>query len=43
MPSSKRHTREIDSLLVATLDVDDFVDLEELRVTPEHPAFEAVT
>ena len=27
-------------MLVATLDVDDFVDLEELRVAPQHPAFE---
>jgi restriction system protein len=30
---------EIDSLLAATLDVDDFVDLERLRVTAEHPPF----
>jgi restriction system protein len=30
---------EIDSLLAATLDVDDFVDLERLRVTVEHPPF----
>lgn len=31
---------EIASLLAATLDVDDFVDLERLRVTAEHPPFE---
>jgi restriction system protein len=30
---------ELDSLLAATLDVDDFVDLEELRVAAEHPPF----
>jgi restriction system protein len=30
---------EIDSILSATLEVDDFVDLEELRVTVEHPPF----
>lgn len=30
---------EIDSLLSATLTVDDFVDLEQLRATAEHPAF----
>jgi len=30
---------EIDSILSATLAVDDFVDLEELRVTAEHPPF----
>lgn len=30
---------EIDSILSATLDVDDFVDLEQLRVAPEHPPF----
>lgn len=28
---------EIDTLLAATLDVDDFVDLEKLRVKAEHP------
>lgn len=31
---------EIDSLLAATLDVDDFVDLEALRETVEHPPFD---
>jgi restriction system protein len=31
---------EIDSLLAATLDVDDFVDLEALRQTVEHPPFD---
>ncbi|HEX7196293.1 MAG TPA: hypothetical protein VF364_05615 [Candidatus Limnocylindria bacterium] len=30
---------EIDGMLHATLSVDDFVDLEGLRVVPEHPAF----
>lgn len=30
---------EIDTMLSATLAVDDFVDLEELRTVPEHPAF----
>lgn len=30
---------EIDSLLAATLDVDDFVDLETLRRSPIHPPF----
>lgn len=30
---------DIDSLLAATLDVDDFVDLEQLRQTVEHPPF----
>ena len=30
---------EIDSLLATTLDTDDFVDLEELRVIAEHPPF----
>jgi restriction system protein len=30
---------EIDSLLAATLDVDDFVELERLRTTAEHPPF----
>lgn len=32
---------EIDSLLAATLDVDDFVDLETLRQVAVHPAFES--
>jgi hypothetical protein len=31
---------EIDSLLAATLDVDDYVDLEALRVVVQHPPFE---
>lgn len=31
---------EIDSILSATLDVDDFVDLEDLRVVVEQPPFE---
>lgn len=30
---------EIDSLLAATLEVDDFVELTELRVIPDHPVF----
>jgi restriction system protein len=30
---------EIDGILLATLDVDDFVDLEDLRRTAEHPPF----
>ena len=30
---------QIDSILTATLDVDDFVDLDELKVTAEHPPF----
>jgi restriction system protein len=30
----------IDSLLAATLEVDDFVDLEQLRVVAVHPAFQ---
>jgi len=30
---------EIDSLLAATLDVDDYVDLDKLRRTTEHPPF----
>lgn len=30
---------EIDGLLAATLAVDDFVDLEELRKVPQHPPF----
>ncbi len=33
---------EIDSLLAATLDVDDFVDLEGLRRVAEHPPFDKV-
>lgn len=31
---------EIDSLLSATLEVDDFVDLEQLRTVAEHPPFD---
>jgi restriction system protein len=31
---------EIDSLLEATLDVDDYVDLDKLRVIAEHPPFD---
>jgi len=31
---------EIDGILSATLDVDDYVDLEDLRRTAEHPPFE---
>ena len=31
---------EIDSLLAATLEVDDYVDLESLRRTVEHPSFD---
>lgn len=31
---------EIDSLLAATLEVDDFVDLEQLRRVAEHPPFD---
>lgn len=31
---------EIDSILAATLDVDDFVDLEALRQVAEHPPFD---
>jgi restriction system protein len=30
---------DIDSLLAATLAVDDYIDLEKLRVTPDHPPF----
>ena len=30
---------QIDSILAATLDVDDFVDLDSLKVTAEHPPF----
>ncbi len=33
---------EIDSILEATLDVDDFVDLDSLRIVVEHPPFEMV-
>ena len=33
---------EIDSLLTATLAVDDYVDLEQLRRTVEHPPFDRV-
>lgn len=32
---------EIDGILAATLDVDDYVDLEVLRRTPEHPPFDS--
>lgn len=32
---------DIDSVLAATLNVDDYVDLEALRVTVEHPPFES--
>jgi len=32
---------EIDDILAATLEVDDFVDLEALRATAQHPAFES--
>ncbi len=32
---------EIDGLLAATLEVDDFVDLNELKATAEHPRFDA--
>lgn len=32
---------EIDTLLSSTLEVDDFVDLNTLRVSAEHPAFDA--
>lgn len=31
---------DIDSLLAATLDVDDYVNLETLRVSPQHPPFD---
>jgi len=31
---------ELDSLLAATLDIDDFVDLETLRAVAEHPPFD---
>ena len=34
--------REIDGLLAATLDVDDFVDLESFRVVADHPPFSSV-
>ena len=33
--------QEIDDILVATLDVDDYVDLEALRAVAEHPRFES--
>lgn len=33
---------EIDSLLAATLEVDDYVDLETLRIVAEHPPFDRV-
>lgn len=33
------HYAELDGLLEATLDVDDYVDLEALRVTAQHPPF----
>lgn len=33
------HYAELDGLLEATLGVDDFVDLESLRVTAQHPPF----
>ena len=33
---------EIDSLLAATLGVDDFVDLEALKVVAEHPPFDRI-
>lgn len=33
--------REIDDVLLATLDVDDYVDLESLRAATEHPPFES--
>lgn len=32
---------DIDNILAATLDVDDYVDLEALRQVPEHPEFES--
>ncbi|WP_460801893.1 hypothetical protein [Microbacterium sp. GXF6406] len=32
---------ELDGILTATLDIDDFVDLEALRITAEHPPFPA--
>lgn len=32
---------EIDGILSATLDVDDFVDLQHLRIVAEHPPFDA--
>ena len=31
---------QLDSLLIATLDVDDYVDLDELRRVVEHPPFD---
>lgn len=33
--------QEIDDILIATLDVDDYVDLETLRAVVEHPPFES--
>ena len=33
---------EIDSLLAATLSIDDYVDLDALKVVAEHPAFDRV-
>jgi len=33
---------EIDSVLAATLDIDDYVDLDSLRRTVEHPPFDRV-
>lgn len=36
----EEHYRELDSLLSATLDVDDFVNLEVLKKNLEHPPFE---
>lgn len=33
--------KEIDDILLATLEVDDFVDLEMLRTVAEHPPFES--
>ena len=34
-----RSSEEIDSILAATLEVDDYVDLEQLRACAEHPPF----
>lgn len=31
---------EVDTLLLATLDIDDFVDLEAMKVTAQHPPFD---
>lgn len=33
--------QEIDDILLATLDIDDYVDLESLRATSQHPPFES--